>query len=419
MKTNLTKYIFIALLFLICHSLFSQENSSPPSQGPGGFTSTRDAKIGNLSFRKNSSAVLELESTSKGFLPPRMTNAQKSSIENPATGLIIYCTNCGPSGEYQVFNGTYWVNFAGGNANKLICPTLTNITYSVSTNTITLTSSVTNEGTYSVTARGFVYSLSPNPKIDDANSISIITSANSGIGIFSSTISSLLSGSDYYVSAFATSDAGTMYGNSILVATTGTKVPTIVSATGRVWMDRNLGASRVALNSTDTDSYGDLYQWGRRTDGHQSRSSSKYGNGFQFSSSNEVPPGYSNLFIVASSAPNDWRSPQNSNLWQGVNGINNPCPSGFRLPTSQEFAAEVSKYNISNAEKAFESALLLPIAGMRESNTALLSNSVNSNYWTSTTSGSFSKRATFTPNSVILEITAHRAYGMSVRCIRN
>jgi uncharacterized protein (TIGR02145 family) len=305
------------------------------------------------------------------------------------------------------------VNFAGGNANKLICPTLTNITYSVSTNTITLTSSVINEGTYSVTARGFVYSLSPNPKIDDANSISRITSANSGIGIFSSTISSLLSGSDYYVSAFATSDAGTMYGNSILVATTGTKVPTIVSATGRVWMDRNLGASQVALNSTDIDSYGDLYQWGRNKDGHESRESSSTSTR---SSSDQASNGN---FITAIASPYDWRSPQNSNLWQGVNGINNPCPSGFRLPTSQEFAAEVSKYNISNAQTAFESALLLPIAGLRESNTANFSNPSNSNYWTSTTSGSQSKRATFTPTSVILDITAHRAYGMSVRCIRN
>ncbi len=36
----------------------------------------------------------------------------------------------------------------------------------------------------------------------------------------------------------------------------------------------------------------------------------------------------------------DWRSPQNDNLWQGVNGINNPCPSGYRLPTEAELEAE-------------------------------------------------------------------------------
>lgn len=43
--------------------------------------------------------------------------------------------------------------------------------------------------------------------------------------------------------------------------------------TGRVWMDRNLGASRVATSSTDEAAYGDLYQWGRFGDGHQCRKS--------------------------------------------------------------------------------------------------------------------------------------------------
>ncbi|MFZ1451482.1 MAG: hypothetical protein WAT20_02205, partial [Ferruginibacter sp.] len=43
--------------------------------------------------------------------------------------------------------------------------------------------------------------------------------------------------------------------------------------TGKIWMDRNLGASRVATSSTDDLAYGDLYQWGRLTDGHQNRTS--------------------------------------------------------------------------------------------------------------------------------------------------
>ena len=44
--------------------------------------------------------------------------------------------------------------------------------------------------------------------------------------------------------------------------------------TGEIWMDRNLGASNVATSSSDTGSFGDLYQWGRRADGHQCRNSS-------------------------------------------------------------------------------------------------------------------------------------------------
>ncbi|GAB3163444.1 hypothetical protein GCM10027291_03150 [Telluribacter humicola] len=44
----------------------------------------------------NPSAVLELESTNKAFLPPRMSSAQRDSIANPASGIVIFNTtmNC-------------------------------------------------------------------------------------------------------------------------------------------------------------------------------------------------------------------------------------------------------------------------------------------------------------------------------------
>jgi uncharacterized protein (TIGR02145 family) len=40
------------------------------------------------------SSILELQSTAKGFLPPRMTRAQMYSIPNPTLGLVVYCTDC-------------------------------------------------------------------------------------------------------------------------------------------------------------------------------------------------------------------------------------------------------------------------------------------------------------------------------------
>jgi uncharacterized coiled-coil DUF342 family protein len=43
--------------------------------------------------------------------------------------------------------------------------------------------------------------------------------------------------------------------------------------TGKIWMDRNLGATKVASSYDDSQSYGDLYQWGRGNDGHQCRNS--------------------------------------------------------------------------------------------------------------------------------------------------
>jgi hypothetical protein len=39
------------------------------------------------------SAILNVASTSKGFLPPRMTNAQRLAIASPAIGLMVYCTD--------------------------------------------------------------------------------------------------------------------------------------------------------------------------------------------------------------------------------------------------------------------------------------------------------------------------------------
>lgn len=44
---------------------------------------------------------------------------------------------------------------------------------------------------------------------------------------------------------------------------------TIVSATGRTWEDRNLGADHVASSVTDYTAYGSLFQWGRAADGHE------------------------------------------------------------------------------------------------------------------------------------------------------
>jgi hypothetical protein len=126
-----------------------------------------------------------------------------------------------------------------------------------------------------------------------------------------------------------------------------TEIVEAISLTGRVWMDRNLGASRVALSSSDSDAYGDLYQWGRRADGHQCRNAITTST---LSSSDQ--PGHGD-FIIATSSPYDWRSPQNIDLWLGLSGVNNPCPSGFRLPTEAEFSIEHTSWPSFNAAGAF------------------------------------------------------------------
>ncbi|MEE4116788.1 MAG: hypothetical protein V2I37_11500 [Marinilabiliaceae bacterium] len=79
---------------------------------------------------------------------------------------------------------------------------------SVNTNSASCGGEVTDEGSESVTARGVCWSKSPNPTI--ANNT---TNDGSGAGAFTSSITGLDPGTKYYVRAYATSSAGTSYGN--------------------------------------------------------------------------------------------------------------------------------------------------------------------------------------------------------------
>jgi uncharacterized lipoprotein NlpE involved in copper resistance len=54
------------------------------------------------------SARLSVESTTQGFLPPRMTTTQKNAIASPAAGLMVYDTTLN---QMSYYNGTAWVNF--------------------------------------------------------------------------------------------------------------------------------------------------------------------------------------------------------------------------------------------------------------------------------------------------------------------
>ncbi len=184
-------------------------------------------------------------------------------------------------------------------------------------------------------------------------------------------------------------------------------------ATSKIWMDRNLGASQVATSSTDAAAYGDLYQWGRATDGHESRTS-----GTTATLATSDTPGHGN-FITTGSSPYDWRSPQNDNLWQGVSGTNNPCPSGYRLPTAAELEEERLSWSSNNAAGAFASPLKLPVAGYRNYSSGSL-NDVGSygSYWSSTVNGTFSRSLNFISSNAYMNSDT-RAYGNSVRCLKD
>ena len=77
------------------------------------------AQVGIGTNTPDPSAVLELQSTDKGLLPPRLTAAQRDAIPSPVAGLQLWCTNCGANGEMQVYNGTSWTNINGSPAAPL------------------------------------------------------------------------------------------------------------------------------------------------------------------------------------------------------------------------------------------------------------------------------------------------------------
>jgi uncharacterized protein (TIGR02145 family) len=185
--------------------------------------------------------------------------------------------------------------------------------------------------------------------------------------------------------------------------------------TGKTWMDRNLGATRVATSSTDAEGYGDLYQWGRRADGHQCRNSDTTSVG---SFTNQPEHGKFILPVPPHFPFNDWRSASGI-LWQGLNGVNNPCPVGFKIPTSAELDAERATWSSQNGAGAYASPLKFSLAGGRFHTNGTVSSGGNGAYWSSTEqSSSESLALMFSAGSAIVHPAFYRAQGRSVRCIK-
>lgn len=184
--------------------------------------------------------------------------------------------------------------------------------------------------------------------------------------------------------------------------------------TGKVWLDRNIGATRVATSSTDYAAYGSLFQWGRPADGHElinwtSSTAGTARNGTTTTLATTDAPGNA-LFISASATPYDWRSGNNNNRW--ATAPQGPCPAGFQVPTQTQWANE----GITNSAKAF-SLLQMPVAGYRNyGNGSLNNNGLTGSYWSSTVAGTSMSNLYVTSSSASLS-GAYRSAGESVRCI--
>ncbi len=348
----------------------------------------------------DNSAMLDVSSTSAGFLLPRMTEVQMNAIVAPAEGLIIYNTDehC-----FKFWDGIQW--------NILGCPLPEQPSVIVGETV----PSVGTTGTYSVTEVSdvnYAWTVPADWTIDSGQGTQSITVT---VGEDSGDISVTPSNDCGNGIARTLSVNPTLYApGTVFCASGSTAIVDVTNpATGDTWMDRNLGASQQATSSTDASAYGDLYQWGRFSDGHQCRTS-----GTTSTLSSTDTPGHGD-FIVTTSTPYDWRQGQNDNLWQGLGGTNNPCPAGYRLPTEAEWEAERASWSSNDAAGAYASPLKLTLAGHRNALTGVLTGvGSTSNYWSSTAGGIQSGNLNIASSHAYIS-DQYRGIGYSVRCIKD
>jgi hypothetical protein len=67
------------------------------------------AQVGIGTTSPHQSSIVDIESKNKGFLPPRLTRIQRNGIQNPADGLLIYCTDCCIDGMISFYAVDKWV----------------------------------------------------------------------------------------------------------------------------------------------------------------------------------------------------------------------------------------------------------------------------------------------------------------------
>lgn len=197
---------------------------------------------------------------------------------------------------------------------------------------------------------------------------------------------------------------------------------------GHIWLQQNLGASRVAISASDDDAYGDLYQWGRWADGHQVRIPTPVLSPASSLSANN-PSGLVAGGIIAYIS-NWWANGATTDTWTAVtateasatNGCD-PCKtlgSGWSMPTDADWTMLIDSENITNTTNAFTSNLKIPNGGWRSTNSlSILSAGTSSWFWSSNAaSTSGAKGVWILSTSVQKSYIDSRAYGTSVRCIK-
>jgi len=172
--------------------------------------------------------------TAKGFIYSTSPNVVfPNAFETVGSGLGAYSVNHTDFSENTTyFVRAYAISSAGTSYSDEVnfttlatppTPTAPSVsattTLETTNSSMSLQAEVLDEGTETVTQRGFVYSLTANPDLSD-----FVAVAGSGIGTYSTNITGLESNTTYYVRAYATNSVNTTYGSETSIMTLETVI---------------------------------------------------------------------------------------------------------------------------------------------------------------------------------------------------
>jgi hypothetical protein len=375
----------------------------------GQWTFSGGVAIGTLN--PQSSAALDITSDSRGLLPPRMTNTEMNAIENPADGLLVYCTDCSSDGM-----GRIALYMAGA-------------WHTLSISDCTSPPSGTTQGIHVMSETQIIWNWNTVPGVTGYkwNSVDNYGTAEDMGASTSKFESGLDCGTNYtrYVWTYnscghsasiglsATTNSGNCFvcgaalyinhvAGSVAPVTMSTSYGTVTGIPGaesKCWITSNLGSDyqATAVNDASEPSAGWYWQFNHKQ-------------GYRHDGTTRTP---NTAWITSIAESSDWIA------------ANDPCTielgMGWRLPTALEYTFVDAAGNWSNWDGPWNSLLKLHAAGRLDYYYGTLdTRGTKGYYWSSTSSGyaEMAQDLNFTYNASSEGIHI-KSFAFTVRCLRD